>query len=100
MKRLLFALFAFSASGLAACMLDEPQPQPSELQLGEQASSLKADDGPSAQAYCGDNICNGNERPETCPSDCSVCGDGLCYAHESLYCPEDCCYSSPEECGG
>lgn len=100
MKRLLFALFALSASGLAACMLDEPEPQPPELQLGAPASSLKADEGPAAQAYCGDNLCNGNERPETCPSDCSVCGDGLCYAHESLYCPEDCCYSSPEECGG
>ncbi len=100
MNKLLFALFALCASALAACMLDEPQPQSSQLQLGEQASSLKQADGPSAQAYCGDNLCNGNERPETCPSDCSVCGDGLCYAHESLYCPEDCCYSTPEECGG
>lgn len=98
MKKLFFA--ALFASALTSCMLDEQPLQPAPPQPAEHASSLKQDDGPIAQAYCGDNSCNGNERPETCPSDCSICGDGVCYAHESLYCPEDCCFSTPEECGG
>lgn len=51
---------------------------------------------PSAQfAECGDNICNGDETPISCPSDCgpvqAVCGNAVCETGETVdSCPADC----------
>ena len=50
-----------------------------------------AEDCPGGGSYCGDNICNGDEDPDSCPQDCSFCGDGVCEGYEgSVWCPADC----------
>lgn len=51
---------------------------------------------PSSQfAECGDNICNGQESPISCPADCgpvqAVCGNAVCETGETaLSCAADC----------
>jgi hypothetical protein len=70
-----------------------------EATTSSELETSAKEDGPQIQS-CGNLRCEAGERPETCPSDCSICGDGICYPHESGFCPEDCCYSTPEECGG
>ena len=46
------------------------------------------------EPYCGDGICNGDENPLTCPTDCvnePVCGNGICEEGENEeVCPADC----------
>ncbi|KPJ85798.1 hypothetical protein AMJ57_01650, partial [Parcubacteria bacterium SG8_24] len=44
---------------------------------------------------CGDNVCEGEEKPENCPVDCGppppVCGDNKCEGDETYEsCPGDC----------
>lgn len=47
---------------------------------------------------CGDQTCQGNETPQSCPADCGggVCGDTVCSIGENINnCPADC----PAVCG-
>lgn len=50
-------------------------------------------------SVCGDWLCNGEERCETCPTDCDACpfcGDSICNGSEFCDdCPEDCGVCSP-----
>ncbi|MDD5086724.1 MAG: DNRLRE domain-containing protein [Candidatus Nanoarchaeia archaeon] len=54
-------------------------------------------------SYCGDNTCDSEETPASCPQDCSAnppeCGNGICDSDENLInCPED-CLTETTECG-
>lgn len=46
--------------------------------------------------YCGDSACEGTERSDTCPQDCLMvfdCGDGVCAGgagEDASSCPDDC----------
>lgn len=67
---------------------------------------------PDAGPTCGDEVCNGDETCETCPSDCGecpppppVCGDEVCNGDETCEtCPADCGVCPPtcgdQECNG
>lgn len=56
-------------------------------------------------SVCGDNVCEGDETPVTCPVDCEtvtppVCGNNVCETGETvLNCPVDCEIIVPPVCG-
>ena len=84
MKALYAAIFVL----LTGCFVEGPAADQPDVSMEEQPSITPL-------GFCGNNICESPERPETCPSDCSVCGDGLCLPHEHQFCPEDCCFTEP-----
>ncbi|MBN1940594.1 MAG: hypothetical protein JW772_00265, partial [Candidatus Diapherotrites archaeon] len=53
---------------------------------------LKFESGTGDHPYCGNNKCDGEETPNTCPQDCApICGDGSCTGNETIQtCPQDC----------
>lgn len=57
------------------------------------------EDEPDSGPYCGDNVCNGDEDADSCPSDCDadpVCGDGVCNGDEDAdSCEADCSDEEP-----
>jgi hypothetical protein len=85
MKALYAALFVLVTS----CFVEEgPAPDHGYASPEEPPTS-------TLLSVCGNNLCDGQERPETCPQDCSECGDGRCLLYESISCPQDCCFMEP-----
>lgn len=48
---------------------------------------------------CGDGVCGGDEKRNTCAQDCGKCGDGICDSNEDLDCV-DCAVCGDKICSG
>jgi formylglycine-generating enzyme len=78
------------ATGLRGAVREYDDPWWESSVIGFRVATLE-DDG------CGDLVCQVQENPLTCPSDCPAsCGDGLCTGNENA---ESCSADCPQVCG-